>query len=80
MGLGGVLYTIGVVFLLNDRRMPYMHAVWHLFVILAAGRAFRGDRVVCRGIGCAAIADSLAATRSIASRLLHPRSGGSDAL
>ncbi len=29
---GGILYTIGTVFYL-DRKIPYNHAVWHLFVI-----------------------------------------------
>ncbi|MEX2473868.1 hemolysin III family protein [Marinobacter sp.] len=29
---GGVVYTAGVLFYLADR-VPYMHAVWHLFVI-----------------------------------------------
>ena len=29
---GGVIYTVGTVFYLADR-MPYNHAVWHLFVI-----------------------------------------------
>lgn len=33
---GGVLYTIGVLFLVNDRKFPYLHAVWHLFVMIAA--------------------------------------------
>ena len=30
---GGVLYTVGVVFYGSSRRIPYSHAVWHLFVI-----------------------------------------------
>ena len=42
MGIGGVLYTVGVAFLMNDGRMRYMHAVWHLFVILAAVCHFAG--------------------------------------
>lgn len=29
---GGLFYTVGTVFYLN-RRMPYGHAVWHLFVL-----------------------------------------------
>jgi hemolysin III len=29
---GGLAYTLGVVFYLADR-LPYMHAIWHLFVI-----------------------------------------------
>ncbi|NWO08387.1 MAG: hemolysin III family protein [Alteromonadaceae bacterium] len=29
---GGVVYTLGVAFYLADR-IPYMHAIWHLFVI-----------------------------------------------
>jgi len=33
---GGILYSIGVVFLLNDHRVKYFHAAWHLWVIAAA--------------------------------------------
>jgi hemolysin III len=29
---GGVLYTAGIVFY-NSKRVPYSHAVWHLFVV-----------------------------------------------
>ena len=36
MFIGGVLYTVGVAFLVNDRKVRYMHVVWHLFVIMAA--------------------------------------------
>ena len=39
---GGVLYSIGILFLLNDRKKRYFHAVWHLFVILASGCHFYG--------------------------------------
>lgn len=30
--LGGLLYTIGIFFY-NMKRIPYMHLIWHLFVI-----------------------------------------------
>lgn len=30
---GGVCYTVGTLFLMNDTRHIYLHAVWHLFVI-----------------------------------------------
>ena len=33
---GGVLYSIGVVFLMNDSKVKYMHAGWHVSVMLAA--------------------------------------------
>jgi hemolysin III len=36
MMVGGVLYTIGVVCLMNDSKVRYLHAVWHLFVMSAA--------------------------------------------
>lgn len=31
--IGGLSYTFGVIFYLLDRRVPYFHALWHLFVI-----------------------------------------------
>lgn len=34
---GGILYTIGAIFYIW-RRLPYSHAIWHLFVI--GGNAF----------------------------------------
>ena len=40
MALGGVAYTIGTVFLMQDHRHPYLHAVWHLFVIAASACHF----------------------------------------
>jgi hemolysin III len=30
---GGLCYTIGVVFLLRDDRVPFFHATWHVLVI-----------------------------------------------
>ena len=40
MGAGGVIYTLGVVLLLNDKRLKYMHAMWHLCVVAAASCHF----------------------------------------
>lgn len=37
---GGILYSIGVVFLINDHRVKYFHAGWHLWVIAAAAAHF----------------------------------------
>jgi hemolysin III len=31
--VGGLSYTFGVVFYLFDKRVPYFHTLWHLFVI-----------------------------------------------
>ena len=36
---GGVTYTLGLVFYLNDR-LWLNHFVWHLFVLLGAGLHF----------------------------------------
>ena len=36
MLLGGVVYSIGVIFLMNDRKMRYLHSVWHLAVLAGA--------------------------------------------
>lgn len=33
---GGVLYTLGTLFLIYDHRLRYAHAIWHLFVIVAS--------------------------------------------
>ncbi len=38
---GGACYTLGVLFYLL-RRMPYNHAVWHLFVLAGAICHFLG--------------------------------------
>ena len=36
MAVGGLLYTVGTLFLQNDHRSWYFHAVWHLMVVLAS--------------------------------------------
>ncbi len=35
MALGGLLYTVGAIFLALDERVPFFHMMWHLFVLLA---------------------------------------------
>lgn len=39
LGVGGVIYTAGVVFYVWDR-MPFNHAVWHLFVLAGSACHF----------------------------------------
>lgn len=49
---GGVCYTIGVIFLVCDHRVPYFHVVWHLFVMAAGGiHYFAIYRYVAVGAG-----------------------------
>jgi hemolysin III len=37
MAVGGVLYTVGTLFLKNDHRAWYNHAIWHIMVLVASG-------------------------------------------
>jgi hemolysin III len=37
---GGLAYTLGVAFLINDKRVPYFHAVWHLLVMVGSACHF----------------------------------------
>jgi hemolysin III len=37
--VGGVLYTVGVVFHLSER-LPYRNAIWHGFVLAASACHF----------------------------------------
>jgi len=37
--LGGLFYSFGVIFYV-DRRIPFNHAIWHLFVLLGAASHF----------------------------------------
>jgi hemolysin III len=31
--IGGIFYTLGTLFLMLDEKVPFFHAIWHLFVI-----------------------------------------------
>ena len=42
MLLGGLIYTLGVLFLQNDHKAWYFHPVWHLMVILASATHYAG--------------------------------------
>lgn len=39
---GGIAYTAGTFFLFNDKKVPYFHAVWHLFVMAGSAIHFWG--------------------------------------
>lgn len=39
--LGGALYSIGTIFYAN-KKIPYNHAIWHIFVLLASATHFIG--------------------------------------
>lgn len=40
MACGGVLYTVGTLFLTFDQRVPFFHAAWHVFVLGASAFHF----------------------------------------
>jgi hemolysin III len=39
---GGIFYTVGILFLINDERVKHFHAVWHLCVIAGSTCHFLG--------------------------------------
>lgn len=40
MIVGGLCYTCGTIFLINDRHQRHFHAVWHIFVMLGSACHF----------------------------------------
>jgi len=36
---GGIVYTAGTIFY-HNRRVPYSHALWHMFVVLGSACHF----------------------------------------
>lgn len=44
LALGGVVYTLGVIFFLLDEKYKHFHGIWHLFVI---GGVFANISVFC---------------------------------
>lgn len=42
MLIGGLLYTLGVLFLQNDHRAWYYHPLWHVMVLLASASHYAG--------------------------------------
>ena len=49
VAIGGLLYTVGVVFHLWER-LPFQNAIWHLFVLVATA-VFYAALVVQMAIG-----------------------------
>lgn len=40
LALGGVLYTVGIIFFAYDKRFRHWHGIWHLFVIAGSSLHF----------------------------------------
>lgn len=36
LAAGGVAYTVGIIFFLNDEKFPHWHGIWHLFVLVGS--------------------------------------------
>lgn len=33
---GGIFYTLGIIFFATDKKVPYFHAIWHIFVLIGS--------------------------------------------
>ena len=42
LALGGIFYTSGVYFYLNDKKNVYFHGIWHVFVIAGSAAHYYG--------------------------------------
>jgi hemolysin III len=51
MLVGGVCYSLGTLFLMNDHRIRHFHAVWHLWVIAGSACHFLGILMFVVGTG-----------------------------
>ena len=39
---GGIIYTVGVGFLLNDHKHWYIHSIWHVLVMMGTATHYWG--------------------------------------
>lgn len=46
LAAGGICYTLGTIFYSLSRRIPYMHAIWHLFVLGGSACHFMAVRAI----------------------------------
>jgi hemolysin III len=51
MLIGGICYTLGTLFLLNDHRAYYLHSLWHLSVIAGSACHFLAIWLVAVTVG-----------------------------
>ncbi len=51
MACGGILYTVGTLFLMFDQRVPFFHATWHAFVLVASALPFLRRRALHDSLG-----------------------------
>jgi hemolysin III len=45
LGIGGLFYSVGIIFYVRGRKKPYSHGIWHLFVL--AGSAAHYVAIAC---------------------------------